>query len=132
MTTYHKKIIKELKNLDDWRYAGGEKNQHLNYFNLLNLQKPEKQDNCLCDHSITENCYIYNKSTNELKVLGNCCIKKFLKKSSRTCEKCDQPHRNRIINQCNKCRYQFCNKCNIEKYDEKYDLCRNCYWKKTP
>jgi hypothetical protein len=36
--------------------------------------------------------------------LGNSCIKRFIKKSGRTCETCGEPHKNRKVNMCNKCR----------------------------
>ena len=86
---------------------------------------PSHKDNCVCGHYIEENCFITNDV--DIIVLGNCCIKKFLpeNKSSRTCEKCKEPHKNHIVNRCNDCRYGLCDKCNI-KINPKYKICAKC------
>uniref|UniRef100_A0A6C0BA18 DM2 domain-containing protein n=1 Tax=viral metagenome TaxID=1070528 RepID=A0A6C0BA18_9ZZZZ len=90
----------------NWKYCGGRSGCHLNYFKVSckNDDLPKQQDKCICGHAISENCYITNDEF--ILVLGSCCIKKFLPKtkSSRTCEKCGDPHKNRKVNRCNKCR----------------------------
>ena len=69
-----------------WEYCGGDTGRHLNYFiiyfnNFKNV--PEKVKYCVCGHRIKENCYITDKE--RILILGNCCIRKFIPKSSRTC-----------------------------------------------
>lgn len=125
-------IIKGLKQynltIDDiknWRYCGGDRGRHLKYFEIAcpNSDFPPHQDYCICGHAIVENCYITNGST--ILVLGNCCIKKFITKSGRTCEFCDKPHLNRVVNRCNKCRSGRCDKCG--KYcNPRYKICYTC------
>lgn len=87
-----------------WKYCGGNERSHLGYFKLCfgNIELPEVEDKCVCGHEIRENCYITNNI--DILVLGNCCIKKFIEKSMRTCSKCDEPHKNRKNNLCNNCR----------------------------
>lgn len=116
-----------------WKYCGGNRDRHLNYFKLCcpGEDFPEYVDYCVCGHKIFENCYIMaEESTNfyqkgDILVLGNCCIKKFVPKSSRTCSKCGDPHRNRSVNRCNSCRYGICDLCdNI--CNKKYTKCYKC------
>lgn len=108
-----KKFIKGLKNYDltyeeivegKWKYCGGNHGSHLNYFktSCKGDDLPEQVNECVCGHAISENCYITDGE--QILVLGNCCIIKFCPKSSRTCEKCEAPHRNSKDNRCNKCR----------------------------
>jgi hypothetical protein len=75
-------------------YCGGSKGRHLNYWRqrYKNTPLPESESKCLCGHSIVENCYITDGIN--LFVLGNCCIKKFIIKSGRTCSKCGRNRRN--------------------------------------
>ena len=89
------------------------------------LEFPEHQERCVCGHKIKENCYITKDDS--LLVLGNCCIKKFLPNSGRTCENCDKPHRNRKVNRCNSCRIGVCDDCNT-KCNPDYKTCYNCYF----
>ena len=101
----------------DWVYSGGNQGRHLRYWKLRTKGEeiPDLDDHCVCGHYIKENCYIENsKDPNDIIVLGNCCIKRFLPKeaSGRTCEKCRRPHRNRKDNLCNACRkLGFCKSC---------------------
>jgi len=138
------KFIEGLKNYNltqqdiinnNFHYCGGDKKSHLNYYKLIFKDKvlPEKKTNCICGHAIRENCYITDDKV--ILTLGNCCIKKFLskEKSGRTCEKCGLPHKNRVCNMCNECRYgKNCMKCGKEKNKEylKYKTCYNCYFGK--
>jgi len=88
----------------NWKYCGGRTGSHLNYFKISckDDDLPEQVNECVCGHAISENCYITDGES--ILVLGNCCIKKFIPKSSRTCENCEAPHKNRTVNRCNKCR----------------------------
>ena len=143
----------EIKN---WKYCGGNQGRHFNYFKLScpNEDLPEQVDECVCGHYIQENCYITNGD--EILILGNCCIKKFIPKSGRTCDDCGKPHQNRVINKCNDCRpknisknktcedcgkphqnylVNKCNDCRVGVCNEcssrcnpKYKLCYTCYY----
>ena len=92
----------KMEDLDNWQYCGGDgsgKKSHYKYWklNFGDYQLPEHENNCVCGHYIKENCYITDKTKKELIILGNCCIKKFMKNSGRTCEDCGKPHRNKKI-----------------------------------
>ena len=118
MSKLTEKFIKGLQkynlNVEDikkFKYCGGNQGRHYNYFKLFfeeTLKKnpgwyPELKNECICDHHIQENCYIINNS-GLILTIGNCCIKKFILKKYRTCEICECPHKNRIVNKCNDCR----------------------------
>lgn len=65
------KFLKGLKEYGDikiWKYCGGDRGRHLNYFRIAckNEKLPEHEDNCVCGHDIVENCYI------------NCYLKEFV------------------------------------------------------
>ena len=101
------------KDLDNYKYFGGNKNQHLNYLHMLikehknrNVEIPSAKPMCLCKTRINEQCYIQHIPTQLILNVGNCCIKKFLDKSGRTCSNCEEPHQNRKNNYCNDCREQ--------------------------
>ena len=117
----------EIKN-GKWKYCGGNKDEHFNYFKLVfpNYDIPPYTNECICEHNIIENCYITNGE--EILILGNCCIKKFISKSSRTCELCQKPHKNRIVNRCNDCRKGLCDNCG-KTCNEKYKKCYDCAFK---
>ena len=108
-----------------WKYCGGNVGTHLNYFQICHQNRvlPPFTDYCVCGHKIFINCYITNNET--ILVLGNCCIKKFIQQSSRTCEKCGQPHKNRIVNRCHHCRSGVCDSCH-KVCHPKYKKCFNC------
>lgn len=108
-----------------WKYCGGNKGFRLDYFKIAcpGEELPELHENCVCGHKIVENCYITNGS--HILVLGNSCIKRFVPKSSRTCDKCDGPHRNRVVNRCNACRSGICDSCD-RPCNPKYKKCWFC------
>jgi hypothetical protein len=116
------------EDMGDWKYCGGDTGRHLNYFILTcpNDDKPPHDNKCVCGHDIIENCYITDGDN--ILVLGNCCIKRFLKKSGRTCSLCEKPHRNQIVDRCNECRVGLCDGCGKE-CDPSYKKCRKCYFK---
>ena len=132
-----KRFIQGLKNYDltleeiqssNWRYCGGTNGAHLNYFKLMFKNKKPllpHEDKCVCGHPIRENCFITDGT--RFIVLGTCCIKKFVRYNSRTCEECGEPHRNRIVNLCNDCRKNVCEKCG-EECDYPYRYCASCAW----
>jgi len=108
-----------------WKYCGGDNGRHLKYFQLCfgNEPRPTPTGVCVCGHKIKEHCYITNGS--QTLVLGNCCIRKFIPKSSRTCDLCGKPHKNRVVNRCFECRYGICDKCD-EPCDEYSTKCYKC------
>jgi len=110
--------------IKEWKYCGGNKGRHANYFKIAvpNEQFPPKENKCVCGHDIIENCYI--TKDNEILVLGNCCIKRFIPKSGRTCEICGNSHRNRKHNICNNCLEGKCFKC---LKPTSYRFCNNCF-----
>ena len=130
-----KKGLKENYDMDyeivknEWKYCGGDRGRHLNYFRLCykKAKLPCHEDNCVCGQAIQENCFITDNK--ELLVLGNCCIKAFLVKSGRTCEDCGDSHKNRIINKCNYCKKKYCDICKCEKHPNyiRYKKCYDCY-----
>lgn len=117
-----------------YKYCGGseEKSSHEKYFKLCfpNKLKPESKTNCLCGHKIKHNCYITTNdlSYDKIVVLGNCCIKRFITKIGRTCEKCGNPHKNKTDNLCNNCRLRCegCQKVVNRLYNNRCKDCRKC------
>ena len=128
---------------NDYYYCGGDYQPKLNYFYQIfkHYDCPEKEQICLCNTNIKRNCYVYNKETKHILILGSCCIKNFTKNGiNKTCEKCNEQHKNIKDNICNNCRkieqqmlkYKkfsgFCFDCN-KKIDTKYKYCYNCHIK---
>ena len=109
-----------------WRYCGGDKGSHYNYFQIAcaGQELPEHEDDCVCTHPIMENCYITDGK--EFIVVGNCCIKRFISHSSRTCSVCDKPHKHRVVNRCNDCRKGMCDKCD-RMCSPQYKTCYKCF-----
>ena len=109
----------------NWKYAGGDTGRHSNYYDMAfsHLQEPEYTDRCVCDHVIQENCYITDGT--DMIAIGNCCIKKFMNKSGRTCDKCGEPHKNRVVNRCNICRQGCCDSCG-KNINSEYKKCYEC------
>lgn len=116
---------------ENWKYYGGNKNQHLRYYRMITDDPlPEHGNRCVCNHKIKENCYITNPAETELMIIGNCCIKKFIDNKGRTCSNCRKPHRNRKDNLCNSCRNaKKCRGCSkILLSNHKYHYCSyGCY-----
>lgn len=126
---YYKTLKENLGDFNKWEYAGGNKGRHNNYFKIkfeYPTLPPPEENKCMCGHSIVEQCYIYNNETEELKVLGNCCIRKFIPKSGRTCEDCGDPHKNRKWNKCKDCVKYICFDCGTD-CNSNYKYCYDCY-----
>lgn len=126
-----KKLREKYNKANGWRYAGGRRKRietgineyitqetpHSRYYE--NFIRPEwmsqgfcnawyyptRKPRCVCEHKISEQCYIYQRRNNTIKVrvIGNCCIRKFDLKG-RHCSMCDAVHQNRSVNLCNECR----------------------------
>ena len=133
--TNKKGLIKMKKIIDnsDWIYAGGDFESHWNYFNIFKKDyywgksdwKPKWKGNCVCGELIERNCWLYNKKTNKIIVIGSKCINKFKKKQKKLCSICGEEHRNIIVNKCNDCRIGLCDICGCD-INEKYSKCYNC------
>jgi len=114
----------------NWKYCGGADGCHLNYFNLHDgLEHPPIEDKCVCGVIIEHQCYIKHKYSNRLITIGSCCIKRFCDTSGRSCEKCNAPHRNRVVNRCNDCRFGVCDDCG-DDCNSSYSRCGLCNYKK--
>lgn len=133
----HTRFIKGLafhnltyEDIRKWSYCGGDTGRHLNYFNLVFKIKVapshDHESNCVCGQEIQENCYIIDPTKTRILVSGNCCIRQFIPKSGRTCSICSDPHKNRIVNRCNKCRVGRCDGCD-KKCNSSYKKCYRCY-----
>ena len=109
----------------NFKYAGGDTDRHNRYFILCYKEgdRPDYCNYCLCDHYIKENCYITDGK--QFIVLGNCCIKRFLPKCTRTCEDCGKPHRNRTVNKCSECKFGKCENCG-KKCTKGNSKCKEC------
>ena len=86
-----------------------EQERHFRYYKLkektsLLPKIPERKESCVCGHSIWWQCYIMkpkSKPTDEMIIVGNCCIKLFTGGKLRTCSICGVEHKNRKYDLCN-------------------------------
>ena len=121
---------------NNWIYAGGDNKHHLNYWNIFYTSKnwsgktPKKKKKCVCNHIIERNCWIYNKKTKQMKVIGACCIEKF-NLGGRTCAICGDEHNNRKNNYCNNCRKGICDDCYKPLKNTNYKICYHCNKKRS-
>ena len=114
---------------ETWKYAGGSSGSHARYLDMLDISiKPEYTKECVCGHHIVENCYICDPTETNVLTVGNCCIKRFILKSTRTCSKCDAPHQNRSNNLCGSCReFQWCPEPKCKRMRSKFSkYCEVC------
>ena len=114
------------------KYIGGDTGSHDNYFWLLQsrddtLLRPARIDFCVCNHYILRQMYVQHTQTNQIFVLGSCCVKMFLSEDNagRTCHVCAQPHRNFSANLCNDCKKSYCRICHKPTLP-KLDRCVDC------
>ena len=102
-------LYSALGDLTDWVYVGGTDN--VNYFNKvypINVERPEPpifQGWCPCGQpNLVVNCWIRNKHTDEIRVIGSSCQNLFGAGRKRLCGICGGVHKNRKDNYCNTCR----------------------------
>lgn len=124
------KLVIGLKDdINKFIYYGGDFGSHLNYFNniikITNERKPDPSNKCACGHDIVNNAYVKHKNTNEISVVGSCCINKFMTKDqkSRKCVFCNKNHKNNKNSICNECRKIYCNFCNKLCNKKICDIC---------
>lgn len=111
----------------DYKYSGGRGGKS-DYFKMCfpNHERPEPVDKCLCEHPIQQNCFISKDfDINTILIVGNCCIKRFIKQSSKTCEVCQKSHRNSKTNYCNDCKetYKKCINCKVANITGRSNYC---------
>lgn len=111
------RFINGLKNYDltkeeieSWYYCGGshpdqDKNKKLNaqfHRHFPEQEVPSSEDFCICGHPIKENAFITDGE--KLLVLGNCCVRRFLKNGTkRVCTECQSPWKGQSLI-CKSCR----------------------------
>ena len=121
--------ISRYVNNENWVYCGGDSDHHVRYWNLFKQKHdweewtPTWKAQCVCNHDIEKNCWLYNDKTKKFAVIGSKCIAKF--KFTKRCSVCNTAHRNNVVNKCNECRIGKCDicDCNISK---SYKKCRSC------
>jgi len=75
-----------------------------------NVNLPPLTTRCVCTKKIVENCWIMNKYTSEVLVVGNHCVKRFLKQENwklKRCMGCGDPSLKRTSEFCDKCENEF-------------------------
>lgn len=73
---------------------------------------PPYTNRCVCTKKIEENCWIMNKETCEVFVVGNHCVKRFLKKENwklKRCMGCGDPCLKRTSDFCDICEEKYAN-----------------------
>lgn len=119
--------------IDKFIYRGGSKGSRLVYWNQIKqIEKneinpyesigPDDLALCVCGHKIIEKCYVQNIITKEYKLIGNCCVKKFIGKK-RFCSHCKKEHKNIKSNLCSVCRLEYCKYCHIQCNKTVCDKC---------
>lgn len=112
-----------LGNLSDYENMGGFTNtknnkpdKHMLQMLLSGVHYPRYyQERCPCKHPIVMQCYIRNKKTDEILIVGSCCIKKFnIKKLCPSCKTTEHKSpKNSLCNDCSKAKTSFKN--NLKK-----------------
>jgi hypothetical protein len=123
-----------LEEFKEYKYAGGNKGSHYNYYLMNGLldSEPETSNVCVCSHRIIENCYLVN-DIKDVLIIGNCCIKRFVPEENqgRRCEKCNEKHQNRKDNYCHSCRDLCKNEGCSNTKKGKYNQCSECIERKA-
>lgn len=84
-------------------------------------------DFCLCGHLIRECCIIRNRYTGNERIVGNCCVNKFMKTESDLVFQCIHRLRADITNSLNPATIEYAyRKCAISPWEYKfyYDIMR--------
>ena len=121
-------------------YGGGDFEAHKRYWRIfseshgLSQLTPRFKRNCVCGQELERNCWVFKVVDGKIqkktdggvycKTIGSECINKFLDKR-RTCHRCGEEHKNRIVNRCNDCRVGLCDICGVD-IDDRYKKCWHC------
>jgi len=92
---------------------------------------PTHKDNCVCKTHIKTNCYIFNRETQKLLIIGKCCAKRFIDSTlfKYKCIKCNIVKRKTKNSFCNNCELNWHECCVSECktiIDKRYSYCYNC------
>lgn len=91
----------------------------------------EDLDFCLCGHEIRECCIIRNRYTGYERVVGNCCVNKFMKTESDLVFQCVNRLRSDITKSLNLATIEYAyRKCAISGWE--YKFCYNIMKKRKP
>ena len=123
---FHQKIINgfKLRRIDsemvkNYSYCGGESGSSKNYFDhhYVQLNAPPHETHCVCGSLIVKNYYIRHRLTDQIIVVGICCVTKFvsgsLHKPYNQLEKCG-----RCCNLCHTCKSESNNESDASSNDE--------------
>lgn len=118
-----------LDDINKWKYCGSDDTDcGRSYFLTVfkNCYFPEKEYQCVCGVKIINNHYITD-GNDSILIIGSECKDHFvpIDRRGKTCELCEVPHKNRIVNRCNNCRKGLCDLCSID-IDPKYKKCYKC------
>lgn len=112
--SYFDVLTAKLGDFNNYNAIGGfrskeniDKNNFLKTFlkNNPHITLPPIVNHCACGHWIKVNCYIHNIITDEIKVVGNCCIKLF--GITHKCTNCNEPFKRYSNSVCKKCEYDI-------------------------
>lgn len=119
---YFDNLKKKLGNFENYtaigKYKSKNNEEKTNYMKAFeensDLEWPKHSLLCVCGHWIKKQCYIQNILTNEIIVVGNCCIKKFNIK--KKCIQCQNTHNRTKYNICIDCEFEI--KIKVKKQKE--------------
>lgn len=90
---------------------------------------PKHKDNCVCKTHIKTNCYIFNRETKKILIIGKCCAKRFIDNTlfKYKCIKCNVVKRKTKNSFCNDCKSNWseCSGCK-KIIDKRYSYCFLC------
>jgi hypothetical protein len=92
---------------------------------------PNHKDSCICKTHIKTNCYIFNRESKRLLIIGKCCAKRFIDNTlfKYKCIKCNIVKRKSKNTFCNDCKSNW-RECSVPEcktiIDKRYSYCYNC------
>lgn len=116
---YNQKFVENMKNIHNYEpedfknficIGSSETHTKIPYCWRQDVIIPPFTDECVCTKKIKENCWIMNKENGEVLVIGNRCVKRFLKKENRKlkrCMGCGDPCLKRTSEFCDICEEKF-------------------------
>ena len=100
--------VEEDNYMNEWVYIGDDARDMLGimYARSLGFQAsalPRKQYKCICTHDIEINCYLWNKITKKIIVVGSECRKRFFPEQYMQCQSCGEETNRFYGSTCPKC-----------------------------